>query len=252
MSEIDKYKRINNRDERIVSLLVMASFIFFVGTVIYKGIEDRKIDKRAQEKKASIEEELNRLDEENLNDMEIDNILKEAKEKIVTFPEDAQKMLERIERYRGEASYYLGLSDYRKGNIEKAEKRFLKAVELGDAESMYYLGEIHAEKGEYREAEKWFLKGEEQGVLNSIVRLEEVYHRLNDKEKRKEQLKLLSDRKNTAYMYELGKLYIREGRYVEAEEIFNTLVLYDVIKAKSRINDIKEIVKKENNEKIYD
>ncbi len=252
MSETGRTEKVRERDKKIGFLLVVASFIFFVGTVVYKDIEKNKAGNEEKEKKYTIEDEMDKLEKESLGDMEIDKILVEAKAKAEVNSGEAEKMFERIGDYRGEASCYLGKYNYDRGNIAMAEKKLLKAVQLGNADALYFLGELYSGKGNYREAEKWFLKAEQQGIQGSIERLEEMYNRLGEKDKRKEKLEILSNRKMTAYMYELGKVYIREGKYREAEEIFVKLTEYDVIKAKSRISDIREILKNENNEKTVE
>ena len=53
-------------------------------------------------------------------------------------------------------------------------------------------------------------------------------------------------------MYELGKLYIRKGEYVKAEELFTKLKDYGIIKAADRLSDIKEILKNENKGEMAD
>ena len=255
MSETEKNKREwdRKRDTFIATSLVVASFIFLVGTIVYKEIEKSQV-KQSQKvvKEPQVEDEIAKIEEEKLSDAEIDKILLEAKEKMKDSYAQAKPLFERIQDYRGEAAYYLGMGDLVEGKTDMALEKMQKAVKLGFTKAMYELGKIYMLKKNYSEAEKWFLQSEKQGELQATERLTEIYNIERNDAKREEKLLVLSNQKRTAYMYELGKLYIRKGEYVKAEELFTKLKDYGIIKAADRLSDIKEILKNENKGEIAD
>jgi len=251
MSETEKNQREQNRkrDTFIATSLVVVSFIFLVGTIVYKEIENKQLKKSQKTvKKSTFEDEIKKIEEEKLDDTEIDKILSEAKEKLKDSYAKAKPLFERIQDYRGEAVYYLGLGDYAEGKADKALEKMQKAVKLGCTKAMYELGKIYMLKKNYSEAEKWFLQSEKQGELQATERLTEIYNIEKNDVKREEKLLVLSNQKRTAYMYELGKLYMKKGEYIKAEELFTKLKDYGIVKAADRLLDIKEILKNENNE----
>lgn len=255
MSETEKNKREwdRKRDTFIATSLVVASFIFLVGTIVYKEIEKSQV-KQSQKvvKEPQVEDEIAKIEEEKLSDAEIDKILLEAKEKMKDSYAQAKPLFERIQDYRGEAAYYLGMGDLVEGKTDMALEKMQKAVKLGFTKAMYELGKIYMLKKNYSEAEKWFLQSEKQGELQATERLIEIYNIERNDAKREEKLLVLSNQKRTAYMYELGKLYIRKGEYVKAEELFTKLKDYGIIKAADRLSDIKEILKNENKGEMAD
>ena len=255
MSETEKNKREwdRKRDTFIATSLVVASFIFLVGTIVYKEIEKSQV-KQSQKavKELQVEDEIAKIEEEKLSDAEIDKILLEAKEKMKDSYAQAKPLFERIQDYRGEAVYYLGMGDLVEGKTDMALEKIQKAVKLGFTKAMYELGKIYMLKKNYSEAEKWFLQSEKQGELQATERLTEIYNIERNDAKREGKLLVLSNQKRTAYMYELGKLYIRKGEYVKAEELFTKLKDYGIIKAADRLSDIKEILKNENKGEIAD
>ena len=255
MSETEKNKREwdRKRDTFIATSLVVASFIFLVGTIVYKEIEKSQV-KQSQKvvKEPQVEDEIAKIEEEKLSDAEIDKILLEAKEKMKDSYAQAKPLFERIQDYRGEAAYYLGMGDLVEEKTDMALEKIQKAVKLGFTKAMYELGKIYMLKKNYSEAEKWFLQSEKQGELQATERLTEIYNIEKNDVKREEKLSVLSNQKRTAYMYELGKLYIRKGEYVKAEELFTKLKDYGIIKAADRLSDIKEILKNENKGEIAD
>jgi len=255
MSETEKNKREwdRKRDTFIATSLVVASFIFLVGTIVYKEIEKSQV-KQSQKvvKEPQVEDEIAKIEEEKLSDAEIDKILLEAKEKMKDSYAQAKPLFERIQDYRGEAAYYLGMGDLVEGKTDMALEKMQKAVKLGFTKAMYELGKIYMLKKNYSEAEKWFLQSEKQGELQATERLTEIYNIEKNDVKREEKLSVLSNQKRTAYMYELGKLYIRKGEYVKAEELFTKLKDYGIIKAADRLSDIKEILKNENKGEMAD
>ena len=255
MSETEKNKREwdRKRDTFIATSLVVASFIFLVGTIVYKEIEKSQV-KQSQKvvKEPQVEDEIAKIEEEKLSDAEIDKILLEAKEKMKDSYAQAKPLFERIQNYRGEAVYYLGMGNLVEGKTDMALEKMQKAVKLGFTKAMYELGKIYMLKKNYSEAEKWFLQSEKQGELQATERLTEIYNIERNDAKREGKLLVLSNQKRTAYMYELGKLYIRKGEYVKAEELFTKLKDYGIIKAADRLSDIKEILKNENKGEIAD
>lgn len=255
MSETEKNKREwdRKRDTFIATSLVVASFIFLVGTIVYKEIEKKQV-KKVQKvvKEPQVEDEIAKIEEEKLSDTEIDKILLEAKEKMKDSYAQAKPLFERIQDYRGEAAYYLGMGDLVEGKTDMALEKMQKAVKLGFTKAMYELGKIYMLKKNYSEAEKWFLQSEKQGELQATERLTEIYNIEKNDVKREEKLSVLSNQKRTDYMYELGKLYIRKGEYVKAEELFTKLKDYGIIKAADRLSDIKEILKNENKGEMAD
>ena len=255
MSETEKNKREwdRKRDTFIATSLVVASFIFLVGTIVYKEIEKNQV-KQSQKvvKEPKVEDEITKIEEEKLSDMEIDKILLEAKEKMKDSYAQAKPLFERIQDYRGEAAYYLGMGNLVERKTDMALEKMQKAVKLGFTKAMYELGKIYMSKNNYSEAEKWFLQSEKQGELQATERLTEIYNIEKNDVKREEKLSVLSNQKRTAYMYELGKLYIRKGEYVKAEELFTKLKDYGIIKAADRLSDIKEILKNENKGEMTD
>lgn len=255
MSETEKNKREwdRKRDTFIATSLVVASFIFLVGTIVYKEIEKNQV-KQSQKvvKEPKVEDEITKIEEEKLSDMEIDKILLEAKEKMMDSYAQAKPLFERIQDYRGEAAYYLGKGDFAEGKLDMALEKMQKAVKLGFTKAMYELGKIYMLKKNYSEAEKWFLQSEKQGELQATERLTEIYNIEKNDVRREEKLSVLSNQKRTAYMYELGKLYIKKGEYVKAEELFTKLKDYGIIKASDRLSDIKEILKNENKGEMAD
>ncbi len=255
MSETEKNKREwdRKRDTFIATSLVVASFIFLVGTIVYKEIEKNQV-KQSQKvvKEPKVEDEITKIEEEKLSDMEIDKILLEAKEKMMDSYAQAKPLFERIQDYRGEAAYYLGKGDFAEGKLDMALEKMQKAVKLGFTKAMYELGKIYMLKKNYSEAEKWFLQSEKQGELQATERLTEIYNIEKNDVRREEKLSVLSNQKRTAYMYELGKLYIKKGEYVKAEELFTKLKDYGIIKASDRLSDIKEILKNESKVELAD
>ena len=255
MSETEKNKREwdRKRDTFIATSLVVASFIFLVGTIVYKEIEKSQV-KQSQKvvKEPQVEDEIAKIEEEKLSDAEIDKILLEAKEKMKDSYAQAKPLFERIQDYRGEAAYYLGMGDLVEEKTDMALEKIQKAVKLGFTKAMYELGKIYMLKKNYSEAVKWFLQSEKQGELQATERLTEIYNIEKNDVKREEKLSVLSNQKRTAYMYELGKLYIRKGEYVKAEELFTKLKDYGIIKAADRLSDIKEILKNENKGEMAD
>ena len=255
MSETEKNKREwdRKRDTFIATSLVVASFIFLVGTIVYKEIEKNQV-KQSQKvvKEPKVEDEITKIEEEKLSDMEIDKILLEAKEKMKDSYAQAKPLFERIQDYRGEAAYYLGKGDFAEGKLDMALEKMQKAVKLGFTKAMYELGKIYMLKKNYSEAEKWFLQSEKQGEMQATERLTEIYNIEKKDVRREEKLSVLSNQKRTAYMYELGKLYIKKGEYVKAEELFTKLKDYGIIKAVDRLSDIKEILKNENKGEMAD
>ena len=255
MSETEKNKREwdRKRDTFIATSLVVASFIFLVGTIVYKEIEKKQV-KKVQKvvKEPQVEDEIAKIEEEKLSDTEIDKILLEAKEKTKDSYAQAKPLFERIQDYRGEAAYYLGVGDLVEGKTDMALEKMQKAVKLGFTKAMYELGKIYMLKKNYSEAEKWFLQSEKQGELQATERLTEIYNIEKNDVKREEKLSVLSNQKRTAYMYELGKLYIKKGEYVKAEELFTKLKDYGIIKAADRLSDIKEILKNESKAELAD
>ena len=255
MSETEKNKREwdRKRDTFIATSLVVASFIFLVGTIVYKEIEKSQV-KQSQKvvKEPQVEDEIAKIEEEKLSDAEINKILLEAKEKMKDSYAQAKPLFERIQDYRGEAAYYLGMGDLVEGKTDMALEKMQKAVKLGFTKAMYELGKIYMLKKNYSEAEKWFLQSEKQGEMQATERLTEIYNIERNDAKREGKLLVLSNQKRTAYMYELGKLYIRKGEYVKAEELFTKLKDYGIIKAADRLSDIKEILKNENKGEIAD
>lgn len=249
MSETEKNKREwdRKRDTFIATSLVVASFIFLVGTIVYKEIEKNQV-KQSQKvvKEPQVEDEIAKIEEEKLSDAEIDKILLEAKEKMKDSYAQAKPLFERIQDYRGKAAYYLGMGDFAEGKVDTSLEKMQKAVKLGFTKAMYELGKIYMLKKNYSEAEKWFLQSEKQGELQATERLTEIYNIEKNDVKREEKLSVLSNQKRTAYMYELGKLYIKKGEYVKAEELFTKLKDYGIIKASDRLSDIKEILKNES------
>ena len=255
MSETEKNKREwdRKRDTFIATSLVVASFIFLVGTIVYKEIEKKQV-KKVQKvvKEPKVEDEITKIEEEKLSDTEIDKILLEAKEKTKDSYAQAKPLFERIQDYRGEAAYYLGMGDLVEGKTDMALEKMQKAVKLGFTKAMYELGKIYMLKKNYSEAEKWFLQSEKQGEMQATERLTEIYNIERNDVKREEKLSVLSNQKRTAYMYELGKLYIKKGEYVKAEELFTKLKDYGIIKAADRLSDIKEILKNESKAELAD
>ena len=255
MSETEKNKREwdRKRDTFIATSLVVASFIFLVGTIVYKEIEKKQV-KKVQKvvKEPQVEDEIAKIEEEKLSDAEIDKILLEAKEKMKDSYAQAKPLFERIQDYRGEAAYYLGMGDFAEGKVDTSLEKMQKAVKLGFTKAMYELGKIYMLKKNYSEAEKWFLQSEKQGELQATERLTEIYNIEKNDVKREEKLSVLSNQKRTAYMYELGKLYIKKGEYVKAEELFTKLKDYGIIKAADRLSDIKEILKNESKAELAD
>lgn len=255
MSETEKNKREwdRKRDTFIATSLVVASFIFLVGTIVYKEIEKSQV-KQSQKvvKEPQVEDEIAKIEEEKLSDAEINKILLEAKEKMKDSYAQAKPLFERIQDYRGEAVYYLGMGDLVEGKTDMALEKMQKAVKLGFTKAMYELGKIYMLKKNYSEAEKWFLQSEKQGEMQATERLTEIYNIERNDAKREGKLLVLSNQKRTAYMYELGKLYIRKGEYVKAEELFTKLKDYGIIKAADRLSDIKEILKNENKGEMAD
>ena len=255
MSETEKNKREwdRKRDTFIATSLVVASFIFLVGTIVYKEIEKNQV-KQSQKvvKEPQVEDEIAKIEEEKLSDAEIDKILLEAKEKMKDSYAQAKPLFERIQDYRGEAAYYLGMGDFAEGKVDTSLEKMQKAVKLGFTKAMYELGKIYMLKKNYSEAEKWFLQSEKQGELQATERLTEIYNIEKNDVKREEKLSVLSNQKRTAYMYELGKLYIKKGEYVKAEELFTKLKDYGIIKAADRLSDIKEILKNESKAELAD
>ncbi len=255
MSETEKNKREwdRKRDTFIATSLVVASFIFLVGTIVYKEIEKKQV-KKVQKvvKEPKVEDEITKIEEEKLSDTEIDKILLEAKEKTKDSYAQAKPLFERIQDYRGEAAYYLGMGDLVEGKTDMALEKMQKAVKLGFTKAMYELGKIYMLKKSYSEAEKWFLQSEKQGEMQATERLTEIYNIEKNDVKREEKLSVLSNQKRTAYMYELGKLYIKKGEYVKAEELFTKLKDYGIIKAADRLSDIKEILKNESKAELAD
>ena len=255
MSETEKNKREwdRKRDTFIATSLVVASFIFLVGTIVYKEIEKKQV-KKVQKvvKEPKVEDEITKIEEEKLSDTEIDKILLEAKEKTKDSYAQAEPLFERIQDYRGEAAYYLGMGDLVEGKTDMALEKMQKAVKLGFTKAMYELGKIYMLKKNYSEAEKWFLQSEKQGEMQATERLTEIYNIERNDVKREEKLSVLSNQKRTAYMYELGKLYIKKGEYVKAEELFTKLKDYGIIKAADRLSDIKEILKNESKAELAD
>ena len=255
MSETEKNKREwdRKRDTFIATSLVVASFIFLVGTIVYKEIEKSQV-KQLQKvvKESQVEDEIAKIEEEKLSDAEIDKILLEAKEKMKDSYAQAKPLFERIQNYRGEAVYYLGMGNLVEGKTDMALEKIQKAVKLGFTKAMYELGKIYMLKKNYSEAEKWFLQSEKQGEMQATERLTEIYNIERNDAKREGKLLVLSNQKRTAYMYELGKLYIRKGEYVKAEELFTKLKDYGIIKAADRLSDIKEILKNENKGEMAD
>lgn len=255
MSETEKNKREwdRKRDTFIATSLVVASFIFLVGTIVYKEIEKKQV-KKVQKvvKEPQVEDEIAKIEEEKLSDTEIDKILLEAKEKTKDSYAQAKPLFERIQDYRGEAAYYLGVGDLVEGKTDMALEKMQKAVKLGFTKAMYELGKIYMLKKNYSEAEKWFLQSEKQGEMQATERLTEIYNIERNDVKREEKLSVLSNQKRTAYMYELGKLYIKKGEYVKAEELFTKLKDYGIIKAADRLSDIKEILKNESKAELAD
>ena len=255
MSETEKNKREwdKKRDTFIATSLVVASFIFLVGTIVYKEIEKNQV-KQSQKvvKEPKVEDEITKIEEEKLSDAEIDKILLEAKEKMMDSYAQAKPLFERIQDYRGEAAYYLGKGDFAEGKLDMALEKMQKAVKLGFTKAMYELGKIYMLKKNYSEAEKWFLQSEKQGEMQATERLTEIYNIEKNDVRREEKLSVLSNQKRTAYMYELGKLYIKKGEYVKAEELFTKLKDYGIIKAVDRLSDIKEILKNENKGEMAD
>ena len=255
MSETEKNKREwdRKRDTFIATSLVVASFIFLVGTIVYKEIEKKQV-KKVQKvvKEPKVEDEITKIEEEKLSDTEIDKILLEAKEKTKDSYAQAKPLFERIQDYRGEAAYYLGMGNLVEGKTDMALEKMQKAVKLGFTKAMYELGKIYMSKKNYSEAEKWFLQSEKQGELEATERLTEIYNIERNDVKREEKLSVLSNQKRTAYMYELGKLYIKKGEYVKAEELFTKLKDYGIIKAADRLSDIKEILKNESKAELAD
>lgn len=255
MSETEKNKREwdRKRDTFIATSLVVASFIFLVGTIVYKEIEKKQV-KKVQKvvKEPKVEDEITKIEEEKLSDTEIDKILLEAKEKTKDSYAQAKPLFERIQDYRGEAAYYLGMGNLVEGKTDMAVEKMQKAVKLGFTKAMYELGKIYMLKKNYSEAEKWFLQSEKQGEMQATERLTEIYNIERNDVKREEKLSVLSNQKRTAYMYELGKLYIKKGEYVKAEELFTKLKDYGIIKAADRLSDIKEILKNESKAELAD
>ena len=255
MSETEKNKREwdRKRDTFIATSLVVASFIFLVGTIVYKEIEKKQV-KKVQKvvKEPKVEDEITKIEEEKLSDTEIDKILLEAKEKTKDSYAQAKPLFERIQDYRGEAAYYLGMGNLVEGKTDMALEKMQKAVKLGFTKAMYELGKIYMLKKNYSEAEKWFLQSEKQGEMQATERLTEIYNIERNDVKREEKLSVLSNQKRTAYMYELGKLYIKKGEYVKAEELFTKLKDYGIIKAADRLSDIKEILKNESKAELAD
>ena len=255
MSETEKNKREwdRKRDTFIATSLVVASFIFLVGTIVYKEIEKNQV-KQSQKvvKEPQVEDEIAKIEEEKLSDAEIDKILLEAKEKMKDSYAQAKPLFERIQDYRGEAVYYLGMGDLVEGKTDMALEKMQKAVKLGFTKAMYELGKIYMLKKNYSEAEKWFLQSEKQGEIQATERLTEIYNIERNDAKREGKLLVLSNQKRTAYMYELGKLYIKKGEYVKAEELFTKLKDYGIIKAADRLSDIKEILKNESKAELAD
>ena len=255
MSETEKNKREwdRKRDTFIATSLVVASFIFLVGTIVYKEIEKSQV-KQSQKvvKEPQVEDEIAKIEEEKLSDAEIDKILLEAKEKMKDSYAQAKPLFERIQDYRGEAAYYLGMGDFAEGKVDTSLEKMQKAVKLGFTKAMYELGKIYMLKKNYSEAEKWFLQSEKQEEMQATERLTEIYNIERNDVKREEKLSVLSNQKRTAYMYELGKLYIKKGEYVKAEELFTKLKDYGIIKAADRLSDIKEILKNESKAELAD
>lgn len=255
MSETEKNKREwdRKRDTFIATSLVVASFIFLVGTIVYKEIEKKQV-KKVQKvvKEPKVEDEITKIEEEKLSDTEIDKILLEAKEKTKDSYAQAKPLFERIQDYRGEAAYYLGMGNLVEGKTDMALEKMQKAVKLGFTKAMYELGKIYMLKKNYSEAEKWFLQSEKQEEMQATERLTEIYNIERNDVKREEKLSVLSNQKRTAYMYELGKLYIKKGEYVKAEELFTKLKDYGIIKAADRLSDIKEILKNESKAELAD
>ena len=255
MSETEKNKREwdRKRDTFIATSLVVASFIFLVGTIVYKEIEKSQV-KQSQKvvKEPQVEDEIAKIEEEKLSDAEIDKILLEAKEKMKDSYAQAKPLFERIQDYRGEAAYYLGMGNLVEGKTDMALEKMQKAVKLGFTKAMYELGKIYMLKKNYSEAEKWFLQSEKQEEMQATERLTEIYNIERNDVKREEKLSVLSNQKRTAYMYELGKLYIKKGEYVKAEELFTKLKDYGIIKAADRLSDIKEILKNESKAELAD
>ena len=140
MSETEKNKREwdRKRDTFIATSLVVASFIFLVGTIVYKEIEKNQV-KQSQKvvKESQVEDEIAKIEEEKLSDAEIDKILLEAKEKMKDSYAQAKPLFERSQDYRGEAAYYLGMGDLVEGKTDMALEKIQKAVKLGFTKAIY-------------------------------------------------------------------------------------------------------------------
>ena len=64
---------------------------------------------------------------------------------------------------------------FENGELEKAEKEYLKAAENGNAKALYQLGCLYFEQGRLDKAEKMFLDALNKGDSSSLYQLAQLY-----------------------------------------------------------------------------
>lgn len=229
----------NEKNPVIMTLIVVTGLLIAILTGL-------SIKSEATKKK------LEKFYNETMSDSKIDANLIAGQEVMIDNPEEAKEIFKEIEDYRSEAKYYLGVYDYSRGNKDAALEKFFKAANMSLKEGMFYAGVIYDERKNYKEAEKWYLKAEKEGLAEATIRLAKLYNVQKNQKKRKEKLLALSKREEPPFMYELGVLYIEEKKYNEAKNLFLKLKEYNMTRAEDRLEDIDEILKNQNNEKVID
>jgi type IV pilus assembly protein PilF len=126
----------------------------------------------------------------------------------------------------------LGIAYTKVGELDKAQEYFLKAIEIAPdkPESYVNLGIVLAQKKDYGSAEKYFKKAIEnpnyKNKEKAYYNLALVYLKLGNLNKYEESLKkaIAYDNFFLPAYEELGKYYMQQERYNDAQKIYETAV----------------------------
>ena len=82
---------------------------------------------------------------------------------------------------------------FENGELEKAEKEYLKAAENGNAKALYQLGCLYFEQGRLDKAETFFLKAVDRNIPEAMNELGLLYYDKKEFDKAKKYFKMGAD-----------------------------------------------------------
>jgi TPR repeat protein len=114
-----------------------------------------------------------------------------------------------------------GVTAYRSGKEEIAERLFTRAVTQNDTDAIFNLGVLHAQRNEVEQAEELWRKGADLGDPNATNNLGVLHAQRGEITQAEERWLQATALGNTGAMIRLGHLYDRQGKTTQAENLYS-------------------------------